>query len=139
MIGVMPTPVLSVQADKANNNGSIGINDLMPVAASKPQKVHDGHCRAPIKGPWAIPQSPVRTSKATMPPGEHVACPGEASAVKEAANGHVMGPRKMTRSPGQTSMATMSPGKLVACPGEALAIREAADAHNNLRHGMALL
>jgi hypothetical protein len=31
-------------------------------------------------------QSPVRTSKATTPPGKHVTCPGEASAIKEAAD-----------------------------------------------------
>ncbi len=81
----------------------------------------------------------VRTSKATTPPGKHVACPGEALAAKEAADGHVTGPRMMTQSPGWTSKATTSPGKLVACPGEALAIKEAAKAHDNLCHGMALL
>jgi hypothetical protein len=58
----------------------------------KPQKVRDYHRRAPIKGPWMIPQSPVCTSKATMSPGEHVARPGETSAIKEAANGHVTTP-----------------------------------------------
>jgi hypothetical protein len=61
-------PVPSAQADKANNAGSIGINDVTPVAASKPQKTSNDHRRAPIKGPWVIPQSPCRTSKATMPP-----------------------------------------------------------------------
>ncbi len=39
-----------------------------------------------------IPQSPVCTSKATRPPGEHVMRPGEALAIKEAANGHVTMP-----------------------------------------------
>ncbi len=112
---------------------------MMPVAASKPQKVCNGHHRAPVKGPWAIPQSPVQTSKATTPPGEHVARPGEALAIKEVANGHVTWPWTMTRSPGQTSKATTSPGKLVACPGEVLAIKEAADAHDSPRHGMAPL
>jgi hypothetical protein len=84
-------------------------------------------------------QSPVRTSKATTPPSEHVVRPGEALAVKEAAEGQVMGPRMMTRSPVQTSKATTYPGKHVACPGEASAIKEAANDHNNLHHGMALL
>jgi hypothetical protein len=88
MIGVMPAPVPSAWADKGNNDSSVGINDMTPVAASKPQKAHDGHHRTPIKGPWAIPQSPVRTSKATTPPGEHVERPGEASAIKEAADNH---------------------------------------------------
>jgi hypothetical protein len=111
----------------------------MPVAASKPQKARDDHCRTPIKGLWEIPQSPVWTSKATMPPGEHVVRPGEASAVKEAADGHVTGPRMMTWSPGWTSKATMSPGKLVTRPGEAMTGKEAADAHDDLRHGMAPL
>jgi hypothetical protein len=111
----------------------------MPVAASKPQKARNGHCRAPIKVSWAIPQSPVRTSKATIPPGKHVARPGEALATKEVADDHVMGPCTMTRSPGRTSKATTSPGKLVAHPGEVLAEKEAANAHNNLRHGIAPL
>jgi hypothetical protein len=111
----------------------------MLVAASKPRKARDGHRLMPIKGPWAIPQSPVRTSKATTPPGKHVSRPEEASAFKEAANGHVMGPQTMTRSPGRTSKATTSPGKLVAHPGEALAGKDAANAHHNLRHGMAPL
>ncbi len=111
----------------------------MLVTALKPQKACDGNCHAPIKRPWAIPQSPVRTSKATMPPGEHVACPEEASAIKEAANNHITGPHTMTRSPGRTSKATTSPGKLVAHPGEALAGKDAANAHHNLRHGMAPL
>jgi hypothetical protein len=84
-------------------------------------------------------QSPVRTSKATMPPSEHVALQGEASAVKEAADGQVTGPRTMNWSPVQTSKATTSPGKHVACPGEALVVKEAADDHDNLCHGMALL
>jgi hypothetical protein len=111
----------------------------MPVVVTKPQKAHNGHCCVPIMGPWAIPQSPVWTSKATMPPGEHVVRPGEASAIKETANGHVTGPRTMTRSLGWTSKATTSPGKLVARPGEAVAGKEAAGAHDNLRHGMAPL
>ncbi len=64
----------------------------MPVAASKPQKACNDHCRVLIKGPWAIPQSPVRTSKATTPPGEHVVHPGEALAIKEVADGHVTTP-----------------------------------------------
>ncbi len=138
-IGVMPATVPSARADKANNEGSIGIDDVTPVAALKPQKAHNGHRRAPVKGPWVIPQSPVRTSKATTLPGKHVARPGEALAIKEAADGHVTGPRTMTRSPGQTSTATTSPGKLVVRPGEVLAIKEAANAHDDLRHGMALL
>jgi hypothetical protein len=74
-----------------------------------------------------------------MPSGKHVTHPGEASAIKEAADGHVTEPRTMTRSPGRTSKATTSPGKLVARPGEALAVKEVANAHNDLRHGMALL
>jgi hypothetical protein len=80
-----------------------------------------------------------RTSKATTPPSEHVVRPGEASAVKEAANGQVTGPWTMTQSPVQTSKATTSPGKHVARPGEALAINEAADDHDNLCHGIAPL
>ncbi len=98
----MPATVPSAQGDKANNNSSVGIDDMTPVAASKPQKARNGHRCAPIKGPWLIPQSPLRTSKATMPPGKHVARPGEALAVKEAANSHVTGPWTMTRSPGWT-------------------------------------
>jgi hypothetical protein len=93
----------------------------------------------PSRGLGRYPMRAVRTSKATTTPGKHVARPGEASAVKEAADGHVMGPRTMTWSPGRTSKATTSSGKLVAHPGEALAIKEAADAHDNLRHGMAPL
>jgi hypothetical protein len=139
MIGVMSAPVPSAWADKANNNGSVGINDMMPVEVLKPQKACDGHRRAPAKGPWAIPQSAVRTSKATTLPGKHVARPGEALAVKEVADGHVTGPQTMIRSLGWTSKATMSPGKLVARPGEALAVKEVANAHDNLRHGMAPL
>ncbi len=136
----MPAPVLSARADKANSNGSIGINDVMPVAVLKPQKARNGHCHAPVKGSWAIPQSPVQTSKATTPPGKHVAHPGEASAIKEVADGgHVLGPRTMTWSPGRTSKAMASPGKLVARPGEALAVKEAADAHDDLCHGIAPL
>jgi hypothetical protein len=135
----MPAPVPSAWADEANNGSSIGIDDVMPVAASKSQKARDGDRRAPVKGPRAIPQSPVRTSKATTPPGEHVARPGEALAVKEAADGHVTGPQTMTQSPARTSKAMTSLGKLVACPGEALAVKEAADAHDDLRHGMAPL
>jgi hypothetical protein len=135
----MPTPVPSAWVDKANNDGSIGINNVTPVAALKPQKARDGHRCVPVKGPWVIPQSAVRTSKATTPPSKHVTRPGEVSAVKEAANGYITGPRTMTRSLGQTSKAMMSPGKLVACPGEALAIKEVADVPNNLRHGMAPL
>jgi hypothetical protein len=138
-IGVMPAPVPSARADEANDDGSVGINDMMPVAALKPQKACNGHRRMPIRGPRTRTQSPVRTSKATTPPSEHVARPGEASAIKEAADSHVTGPRTMTRSPGRTSKATTSPSKLVACPGEALAVKEAADAHDDLRHGMALL
>ncbi len=113
--------------------------NVTPVMATKPQKAHDGHPHAPVKGPWAIPQRPVWTSKATTPPGKHVVRPGEASAVKEAADGHVTEPRTMTRSPGQTSKAMTSPGKLVAHPGEAVAGKEADGAHDNLRHGMAPL
>jgi hypothetical protein len=135
----MPALVPSAWADEANANGSASINDVMPVAASKPQKERDGHRHAPVKGPQAIPQSLVRTSKATIPPGEHVTCPGEASAIKEVANSHVTGPRTMTRSPGRTSKATTSPGKLFAHPGETLAIKEVANTHNNLRHGTAPL
>ncbi len=138
-IGVMPATVPSAWANKVNNNGSIGIDDVMPVAALKPQKARNGHRRAPIKGPRAIPQSQVQISKATTPLGEHVARPGEASAVKEVADGHITGPRTVTRSPGRTSTATTFPGKLVVHPGEALAIKEVADAHNNLRHGIAPL
>jgi hypothetical protein len=84
-------------------------------------------------------QSPVWTSKATPPPGKHVARPGEASAVKEAANGQVTGPWTMTWSTVRTSKATTSLGKHVARPGEALAVKEVADDHDNLCHGMALL
>jgi hypothetical protein len=84
-------------------------------------------------------QSLVRTSKATTPPGKHVARPGEASVVKEAANGQVMGPWTMTQSPVRTSKATTSPRKHVAHPGEASAVKEAADNHDNLYHGMAPL
>jgi hypothetical protein len=135
----MPAMVPSAWADKANNDGSIDINDVTPVAASKPQKARNDHCHTPIKRPWAIPQSPVRTSKATTPPGKHVARPGEGSVVKETANGHITGPWMVTQSPGRTSIATTSPGKLVAHPGEALAVKEVADAHDNLRHGMAPL
>jgi hypothetical protein len=138
-IRVMPAPVPSAWADNTNNNGSVSINDVTPVAASKPQMGRNGHCREPVKGPWAIPQSQVWTSKATTPPGEHVVHPGEALAIKEAADGHVTGPWTMTRSPGRTSKATMSPGKLVARPGEALAIKKAANAHDDLCHGMAPL
>jgi hypothetical protein len=112
---------------------------VTPVVATKPQKVHDGHHHAPIKGPRAIPQSPVWTSKATTPPGKHVVCPGEAWAVKDAADGHIGGPWTMIQSPGWTSKATTSPGKLVVRPGEAVAGKEAAGAHDNLCHGMALL
>jgi hypothetical protein len=139
MSGVMPTPVSSPRADKANNDDSIGINDVMPVAASKPQKGHNGHCRAPIRGPWTLTQSLVQTSRATTPPSKHDADPGEALAVKEAANGHVTGPWTRTRGPVQASKATTSPGKHVAGSGEVLAIKEAADDQDDLRHGMALL
>jgi hypothetical protein len=41
-----------------------------------------------ITGPWARTRSPVWTAKATTSQGKHVANPGEASAVKEAANDH---------------------------------------------------
>ncbi len=36
-IRVMSAPVPSVRADKANENGSVGINNVMPVEALKPQ------------------------------------------------------------------------------------------------------
>jgi hypothetical protein len=81
-------------------------------------------------------QSQVRTSKATTLPGKHVTRPGEASAVKEAADGHVTGPWTMTRSLVRTSKEMASPSKHVAHPGEALAGKEAADDHGNLRHGV---
>ncbi len=84
-------------------------------------------------------QSLVRTSKATTPPGEHVARPGEALAVKEVADSQVTGPRRMTWSPVRTSKAMTSPRKHVARPGEASAIKEAADDHDNLCHSMAPL
>jgi hypothetical protein len=38
-------------ADKANDTGSIGIGDVMPVAASKPQKMRDDYCRTPESVP----------------------------------------------------------------------------------------
>ncbi len=69
-----------------------------------------------------------------MPLNKHFACPGEVSAVKEAADGHITGPWTMTQSLVWTSKATTSPGNW-----EALAIKEAADNHDNLRHGMAPL
>ena len=122
--------VPSAWADKANNDGSIDINDVTPVAASKPQKARNDHCHTPIKRPWAIPQSPVLSSKATTPPGKHVARPGEAPVVKEVVDGQFMV---------RTSKATMPPGKHVTCPGEALAVKEVADNHDNLHHGMAPL
>jgi hypothetical protein len=139
MVGVMPAPVPSAWADKVNNDSSVSIDDVTPVVASKPQKTHYGHCRTLFRGPRTMTQSPARTSKATTPLGEHVACPGEASAIKEVADTHVMRPWMMTRSPVQTSKATMSPGKHVARTGEALAVKEASNIHDNLRHGMVLL
>jgi hypothetical protein len=84
-------------------------------------------------------QSLVRTARATTPPGKHVVCPGEALAVKEAADGHVTGPQTRTKSPVRTAKATTSPGKHVTNPGAALALKEAANDHDNLRHGMAPL
>jgi hypothetical protein len=52
--------------------------------ASAIKKVADGH----VTGPWTMTRSPGWTSKATTSPGKLVACPGEALAVKEAANTH---------------------------------------------------
>ncbi len=86
-----------------------------------------------------LTQSLVQTSKATTPPGQHITHPGEASAVKEAANSQVTGPWTMTWSPVRTSKATTSPRKHVTRPGEASVIKEAADDHDNLCHGMAPL
>jgi hypothetical protein len=135
----MPIPVPSHQADKANDEDSVGIDDVMPVAGSRPRKAHNGPGRTPFRGPQTMTQSLVRTSRATTPPGKHVACPGEAFAVKEAADGHVTGPQARTRSPVRTAKATTSPGKHVANPGEALAVKEAANDHDDLCHGMAPL
>jgi hypothetical protein len=75
-IGVMPAPVPSAWADKANNNNSIGIDDVTPVAASKPRKARNGHCRAPVRGPRTMTHSLVRTSKATTPPGSMLRAQG---------------------------------------------------------------
>jgi hypothetical protein len=135
----MPAPVPSAWGDEANGNGSIYISDVMLVGALKSQKAGDGHRRAPIRGPWTMTRSPVQLSRSTTPPGKHVACPGEASAVKEAADGHVTGPWTMNWSPVRTSKAMTSPGKHVVGPREASAIKEAADNHVNLPHGMAPL
>jgi hypothetical protein len=135
----MTVLVPSHWADKANDNDSIGINDVMPVAGSRPQKAHNGPGPVPIRVPQTMIQSPVQTSRATTPPGKQVARPGEAFAIKEAANGHVTRLQARTRSPIWTTKVTTSLGKHVANPGEALTIKEAADNHDDLRHGMALL
>jgi hypothetical protein len=122
----MPVPVPSRWADKANDNDSVGVNDVTLVAGSRPRKAHNGPGRVPIRGPRTMTQSPAPISRATMPPGKHVARPGEAFAIKEVANGHVTGPRARTRSPVQNAKAATSPGKHVANPGEASAVKEAA-------------
>jgi hypothetical protein len=139
MIGGMSVPVPSLWADKANDDDSIGVDDVMPVVGSRPQKAHNCHGYAPIRGPWTMTQSPVWTSRATTPPGKHVACPGEALAIKEAADGHVMEPWARTRSPVRTAKATTSPGKHVPNPREALAVKEVAKDHGDLCHGVAPL
>jgi hypothetical protein len=92
MTGVMPVPVPSRRANKVNVNNSVGVIDMTPVAGSRPQKVHDGPGGAPIRGLRTMTQSPVQTSRATTTPGKHVTRPGEALAIKEAANSHVTGP-----------------------------------------------
>jgi hypothetical protein len=81
----MPVPVPSLRADKVNDDNSVGVDDVMPVTRSRPQQAHDGHGRAPIRGPRTMTQSPVRTSRATTPPGKHIARPEEALAIKKAA------------------------------------------------------
>jgi hypothetical protein len=135
----MPVLVPSLWADKVNDNDSVSINEVMPVARSRPQKVQDGHRLVPIRGPWTMTQSLVRTSRATTPPGKHVPYPEEVLAVKEAADNHVTGPWTRTQSLVRTAKATTTPGKHVVNPGEASAVKEAAEDHNDLRHGMALL
>jgi hypothetical protein len=135
----MPILLPSLWADNASDDNSIGVDDMMPVVGLRPQKVHNGHSRAPIRGPRTMTQSPVWTSRATTPPGKHVTRPGKALAIKEASDGHITGPWTRTRSPVRTAKATMSLGKHVTNPGKASAIKEAADNEDDLRHGMALL
>ncbi len=48
------------------------------------REVADDH----VTGPWTRTRSPVWIAKATTTPGKHVANPGEALAIKEAANDH---------------------------------------------------
>jgi hypothetical protein len=130
-------PVPSRKANKADDDDSVSVDDVMLVAGPRAHKAPNGPGCAPVKGPQMMTHSPVRTSRATTPPGKHIACPGDAVAVKEVANGHVTGPQARIQSPVWTSKATMSPGKHVMNPGEASAVKEAINNHDDLRHGMA--
>ncbi len=99
----MPIRVPSCQANKANDDDSVSVDDLTPVTGSRPQKVHNGPGCAPICGPWTMIQSLVWTSRATTPPSKHVLRPEEAFAVKEPADGHFTRPQARARSPVQTA------------------------------------